>query len=235
MKGNKIVFFISGTSRGIGKAIAVFFLEKGHKVIGCSRSKSTIDHEFYHHYNTDLSSELEIMSMIKSIRKHHNSIDVLINNAAINPAIASLNFISYKNIEKSFQINVFAPLLLMREFVKLMLRKKSGRIINIGSMATKHEVKGEALYTSTKASLNALTRVVAKEVNSLGITVNTVAPAAVKTDLSDKINSKELAKILNQNAINSFGTFDQITSIINYLIQEDSAGITGQIIYLGGV
>ena len=116
-----------------------------------------------------------------------------------------------------------------------MTRNKFGRIINIGSMATRHEVAGEALYTSTKASINAFTRVLAKEVIRLGITVNVLAPSAIETDLSAVVNRDALMEVLNRNAIKNFGNFGDVSNSVDYLIKEENSAITGQVIYLGGV
>lgn len=234
MKQNNRIFLITGTSRGIGESMALFFLEKDNIVIGCSRTDSNITHRLYDHYKLDLSQEKEILLFVKKVRSKYKTIDVLINNAAINPSISNLSFIPFQSIENVFKVNVFAPLLLTREAIKLMSKRKSGRIINIGSMAVKHEVKGESLYTASKASLNAITRVIAKEVNKLGITVNLIAPSAIKTELSNQIDQAALKKILELNAIPSFGDFDQVNNLVEFLVQENSEGITGQIIYLGG-
>ncbi|MBL0305007.1 MAG: SDR family oxidoreductase [Chitinophagaceae bacterium] len=107
-------------------------------------------------------------------------------------------------------------MLFCREAVKIMGRKKFGRIINLGSMASKHEVPGEALYTSSKAALNAYTRVLAKEVNRQGITVNVVAPSAIRTELSEKINQAALAEVLSRNAINDYGSFEDVSNAIDF-------------------
>jgi 3-oxoacyl-[acyl-carrier protein] reductase len=122
-----------------------------------------------------------------------------------------------------------------REAIKIMGRNKFGRIINLGSMATRHEVAGEALYTSTKASINAFTRVLSKEVFNLGITVNVLAPSVIETDLSKAINKGALMDVLKRNAIKQYGNLIDVSNTIDYLIREESNSVTGQLIYLGGV
>jgi 3-oxoacyl-[acyl-carrier protein] reductase len=234
MKRDNKIFLITGTSRGIGQSMALYFLEKGHTVIGCSRTDANISNILYDHYKLDLSEEKDILDFFKKIRGKYRYVDVLVNNAAINPVISNLSFISFQSIESVFKVNVFAPMLLIRESIKLMSRRKFGRIINIGSMAVKHEVKGESLYTATKASLNSITRIIAKEVNKLGITVNLIAPSAIRTELSGQIDPEALRKVLELNAIPTFGDFNQVNSLIDFLVQEKSNGITGQLIYLGG-
>jgi 3-oxoacyl-[acyl-carrier protein] reductase len=102
-------------------------------------------------------------------------------------------------------------------------------------MASKHEVPGESLYTSSKSAINAYTRVLAKEVAKMGITVNVVAPSAIETELSNQINREALNEVLSRNAINELGNFSDVSNIIDTLIKPESSAITGQIIYLGGV
>jgi 3-oxoacyl-[acyl-carrier protein] reductase len=102
-------------------------------------------------------------------------------------------------------------------------------------MAVKHEVKGEAIYTASKAAINSLTRVMAKEIYGYGITCNVVAPSAIKTDLMDSIDEDALQSVLNQNAIPKVGKMEDIRNTIDWLIEPRNDSITGQVIYLGGV
>jgi len=225
---------VTGSSRGIGKFLAEYYCSRDFIVVGCSRGEASFKHQNYFHVCLDISIEKDILELFKYIRKDFKRLDILINNAAINPAILSSVLLPYNTIENVFKVNVFAAMLFCREATKLMLRNKSGRIINMGSMAAKHEVAGEALYTSTKSALNAYTRVLAKEVSQMGITVNVVAPAAIKTELSAKINQVALREVLSRNAIQDFGQFADVTNIIDFLVKTESNAITGQIIYLGG-
>ncbi len=229
------VVLITGTSRGIGNYLAHYYLKKGFWVVGCSRGVATIHHSDYYHFSIDISEEKGILGIFAYLRKEHKRLDILINNAAINPAIVSAALLPYETIERTFKINVFGVMLFCREAVKIMGRNKSGRIINLGSMASKLEVPGEALYTSTKASVNAYTRVLAKEVYKLGITANVVSPSAIPTELSAKINQQALKEVLLRNAVTEYGKFEDVTNVIDLLIRKESESITGQIIFLGGV
>jgi len=111
----------------------------------------------------------------------------------------------------------------------------SGKIVNIGSMAAKHEVEGESLYTSTKAAVVSFTRVLAKEVNRYGITCNVLAPAAIPTELSAQVNQEKLKEVLSRNAISDYGKFSDVSNATDWLIKDESNAVTGQTIYLGGV
>ena len=229
------VMLITGTSRGIGKYLTDYYLSKGFRVIGCSRSPCATINKNYQHIIADLSKEEEIINIFRIIRNEYKKLDYLINNAAINPAILNVAFLPYQTIQNIFRINVFALIMFCREAIKIMGRNKFGRIVNMGSMATRHEVAGEALYTATKASVNAFTKVLSKEVSDLGITVNVLAPSAIETDLSKAINQDALRDILNRNAIKRYGNLIDVSNSIDYLIKNESQSVTGQIIYLGGV
>ena len=232
---SKLSFVITGTSRGIGYALAKHFLECGHKVFGCSTGTAPMSHPKYTHFSLDLSNHETVMEFVKFIRKNSQFIDVLINNAAINPLIVPAVLLPTDTMHKVFNVNVITPMILCREMVKLMKKNNFGRIINIGSMATRHEVAGEAMYTASKAAMNSYTKVLSKEVYQFGITANIIAPSVVKTDLSDKINQVALNEILRRNAIQSFGNVTDVINVIDFLIDENSSTITGQLLYLGGV
>ena len=162
----KPVMLITGTSKGIGKYLADYYLNKGFIVFGCSRSASEIENDNYIHIIADISHEHEIINIFKIIRKDYKRLDVLVNNAVVNTSDLNVALLPFKTIEYTFKVNVFAPILICREAVKLMSRNKFGRIVNIGSMLSRHEIPGTALYTTTKSALIAFTRVLSKEVYS---------------------------------------------------------------------
>jgi 3-oxoacyl-[acyl-carrier protein] reductase len=230
---DKPVMLITGTSKGIGKYLADYYSTKGFTVIGCSRSESDLINENYIHIIADISNEDEILNIFKVIRKDFKRLDVLINNAAMMP-ISNIAFLSYETIKKIFKTNVFAPIISCREAVKIMSRKKFGRIVNVGSVATRYEYEGTALYTATKASIVSLSRVLSKEVINLGITVNVVAPSLIDTDLLKSVNQDTIMKMLNKSTIKKFAELTDVSNTIDYLIKEESSAITGQTIYLGG-
>lgn len=231
----KQVMLITGTSKGIGKYLADYYIHKGFRVIGCSRSPVLSMDINYKHIIADLSKEDDITNIFRTIRKEYKRLDVLINNAGVNPTNLSAALIPYKAIEYIFRINVFAPILFCRESIKLMSRNKFGRIINIGSMVSKHEIPGTSLYTTTKSALIPFSRVLSKEVYNLGITVNILSPSAIQTDLSEDVNKVALMDELNRNAIKHYGELTDVSNTIDYLIKYESKSITGQVIYLGGV
>ncbi len=229
------IIFITGVRKGIGEYLCHYYLSKGLIVIGCSRGDCTLTHPSFEYIKTDISIEENVISVFKQIKNKYGKIDYLINNAGINPAILSAPLLKSDLILNTFSTNLFSAIYTSKEAVKMMSRKKFGRIVNIGSMAIKHEVQGEALYTSTKSALLAFTRVLSKEVANSKITVNMLSPSVIKTDLSDKIDSNALSEILKRNAINTFGCFEDVSNVIDFLLSDSSSAVTGQHIYLGGV
>jgi 3-oxoacyl-[acyl-carrier protein] reductase len=231
---NPPVILVSGTSRGIGKYLAERYGGRGAVVIGCSRSAAPDQPVPYEHYRADVSSEADVNALFRYVRRTHGRLDVLINSAAVNPAIALSVLMPMTAVRQAVDINLIGVMMMCREAVKLMGRSRSGRIVNIGSMATRLEVAGESAYTATKAAVNAYTRVLAKEVFKMGITCNVVAPSAVATGLASHVDPRALRDALSRNAVPDLGTLDDISNAIDWLIMPESQAITGQIIYLGG-
>jgi 3-oxoacyl-[acyl-carrier protein] reductase len=229
------VVLITGTSRGIGDHLARHFVERGARVVGCSRGEhEELAHERYTHRVADVSSEAGVVELFRFISDSYGRLDVAINNAALNPALGLVALTPAGAAADTLAVNVLGPFLVCRESVKLMARHRFGRIVNLGSMATRHEVQGEALYTASKAALNAFTRVLAKEVASQGITCNVVAPSAVESQLSRAVDRDKLGEVLARNAIPELGSEADVAAAIDWLVKPESAAVTGQIVYLGG-
>jgi 3-oxoacyl-[acyl-carrier protein] reductase len=232
---NNSIFLITGTSRGIGYYLAGYYLNKGHKVIGCGRSNSSsITHSGFTYFNCDITSESDVINMFREIKRKFQRIDVVINNAGINTSLALSIMTSLKSAQDTFNTNVIATFLIARESAKLMVPNNYGRIINFGSMAAKHEVKGEAIYAASKAAINSMTRVMAKELYPFGITCNVIAPAAVETSLMAAVNRMQLEEVLKRNAVPTIGSMNEISLATDFIINKDNNLFTGQILYLGG-
>ena len=231
---NKPVMLITGTRKGIGKYLAEYYSKNLYQVIGCSRGLIDYKLDNYQHFCLDVSEESSVKKMFTEIRKKYGRLDVLINNAGVNYAHSPLLLVPYESALKTVEVNLLGTFLLSREAAKIMKKKSFGRIVNLGSMAVKHEVKGEAIYTASKAAIVSLTRVIAKEISSYGITCNTVSPAAIDTDFIKNIKNNALNEVLSRNAIPNVGSLKEVSNTIDWLINTESSAITGQSIYLGG-
>ena len=236
------VFIISGSSRGIGKALSEHYLGCGDIVVGCARSTSDIAHENYRHFILDINDEKAVVSMVRAAKKEFGKIDICLNNAGM----ASMNHIlttSYESAKTLVDVNFLGTFLLSREVAKAMISNKisnknsakSGVIINFSSVAAPLCLEGEAIYAASKAACESLTKTMAKELASYSIRVNAIALAPVQTDLIKAVPKDKIKALLEQQAIKRFGEFDDIINVIDFFISQKSDFITGQIITLGGV
>jgi 3-oxoacyl-[acyl-carrier protein] reductase len=228
------VVLITGSRKGIGRYLAEHFLNLGDTVIGCSRSETNLKHSNYTHFCLDVSDEKAVKKMTSSVRKLIGHVDILINNAGM----ASMNhylLTPKSTVEKLFNTNVIGTFLFSRELAKLMSKKKEGRIINFSTVAVPLNLEGEAVYAASKSAVVSLTKILAKEVGSLGITVNAIGPTPVLTDLIKAVPKNKIQELLNQQAIGRLGTFEDVLNVIEFFIKPESSFITGQVVYLGGV
>ena len=234
MAESERTMLITGTRKGIGRFLAEHYLEKGYQVVGCSRGKSDLENSNYQHFESDVTDEENINQMFSSIRKHYGALDVLINNAGI----ATMNhfLLTPASTARSIlETNVLGTFTCCREAVKLMTRKGRGRIVNMATVATPLDLEGEAIYAASKAAIVSMTRILAREVADLGITVNAVGPTPIDTDLIKNVPEEKMQALLDRYPLKRYGTFDDVANVIDFFIQPESSFITSQVIYLGGV
>ena len=225
---------ITGSRKGIGRYLTQIFLERGYTVYGCSRSESDLVHSNYHHFLADVSDESDVKNMFKQIRSNGNGLDILINNAGV----ASMNhtlLTPLSTVNKLMQTNFNGTFLVSREAIKLMQKKRKGRVVNFSTVAVPLNLHGEAIYAASKSAVETLTRVMAKEVGELGITINAIAPTPIDTDLTRTVPKKKLEELVNQQSIKRMGNFEDVLNIIDFYLKPESSFVTGQVLYLGGI
>ncbi len=228
------VIIITGSRKGLGKELCVYYLEKKNIVIGCSRGPSAIDDPNYTHYELDVADERQVVKMVKEVSRKFSRIDILINNAGI----ASMNHMlltPLETVQNIFNTNYFGTFLFCREVAKVMVRKKYGRIVNFTTVATPLRLEGEIAYANSKAAIENFTEIAARELAEFNITVNAVGPTPIPTDLIKNVSREKMDALINRQAIRRFGTFEDLVNVINFFIDKKSDFITGQILYLGGV
>ena len=225
---------ITGTRKGIGKEMAEHYLAEGWQVAGCSRGEGSIEHAHYQHFSLDVSDEDAVVAMARTIKARHGNINALLNNAGI----ASMNhalLTPASTANRILQTNVIGTFLLCREMAKLMRRTKDGRIINFTTIAHPLNLEGEAIYAASKAAVESLTRILARELAELKITVNAIGPTPIKTDLIRGVPQEKMNALLARQAIGRMGKVRAVINAVDFYLHEERDFITGQVLYLGGI
>ena len=225
---------ITGTRKGIGKEMAEHYLAEGWQVAGCSRGEGSIEHAHYQHFSLDVSDEDAVVAMARTIKARHGNIDALLNNAGI----ASMNhalLTPVSTVTRIFQTNVVGTFLFCREMAKIMRRTEDGRIINFTTVAHPLNLEGEAIYAASKAAVESLTRILARELAELKITVNAIGPTPIKTDLIRGVPQEKMDALLARQALGRMGEVRDVINAVDFYLREESDFITGQVLYLGGI
>ncbi len=211
---------LTGGSRGIGLEIKKIFESNGYFVYAPTRNE------------LDLSN---IDSIKKFIENHKNdTYDVLVNNAGINE-INLIENVKETDIENTFNINLIAPIYLLKSFVPKMKTQKYGRIVNIASIWSVVSKPGRGIYSATKRGIHGITTTLALEVANENILVNTVCPGFTLTELTSKNNSTEqIGKIAETIPLKRLAQPEEIAEIVFYLCSEKNTYITGQEIVIDG-
>ncbi len=236
------VVVVSGGSRGLGQAIVGHLLERGDAVATFSRSRTP----FVDSVEDDpdrrdrfLFSEVEIAQpdavrdFVRATVKRFGRIDALINNAGI-ARDGLLATQSVDEIAEVVDINVKGSLILARSCLRPMLRARKGRVVNISSIIGLRGYRGLATYGATKGALDAMTRALAREVASLGITVNSIAPGFLETEMTHGLDEQQVGQIVRRTPLGRLGRPDDILPTIDFLLSDGSAFMTGQVLVVDG-
>ena len=235
----KKVIVITGASRGIGKGISEYFLEKGHIVIGTFNKSLNEVNEIKEKYplfdpiKTDVTNEEEIKKTVSDIIKKYGHIDCLINNAGISKT-GLLQDMGLEDYNEIFDVNVKGLFLFTKEVLPYMINKKSGKIINISSMWGITGGACEVLYSASKSAVIGLTKALAKEVGPSNINVNCIAPGVIKTDMLNNLKEDDLEVLREETPLLKIGTPFDIAKVCYFLFSENSDFITGQVISVDG-
>jgi 3-oxoacyl-[acyl-carrier protein] reductase len=225
---------ITGTRKGIGKEMAEHYLAEGWQVVGCSRGEGSIEHAHYQHFALDVSDEDAVIAMARKIKASHEKVDALLNNAGI----ASMNhalLTPASTVNRILQTNVVGTFLFCREMAKLMRRSENGRIINFTTVAHPLNLEGEAIYAASKAAVESLTRILARELAELKITVNAIGPTPIETDLIRGVPQEKMDALLARQALGRMGEVRDVINAVDFYLRKESDFITGQVLYLGGI
>ena len=224
---------ISGGTRGLGLATALQAVEEGYKVIAVGRSLSTELNEIIQNNpdvlyfeKFDLNEVEKIHSFAKSLAKKYGRLWGLVNNAALGTdgVLATLH---ERDITQLIRVNVEAPILLTKYLLRPMLMNRAGRIINISSIIATTGFSGLSVYGATKAALSGFTRSLSREVGKAGITVNTVAPGYMETDMTIGLQGEKLESIRRRSPLGHLAKAEDVAHAVTYLLSEKATNITG--------
>lgn len=228
------VALITGTSRGIGRFLVEHFLQEDYSVVGCSRSPVEWELEGYEHFVADVTDEKHVKAMMSGILRAYGRLDVAINNAGM----ASMNHFlltPMATVDRIIKTNFYGTFLVCRESAKLMMRRRYGRIVNVGTVAVPMRLAGEALYAASKSAIVCFTQILAHELGEFGITCNIVGPTPIETDLIHSVPKEKIDRVVSRLAIKRLGHFEDVANVIDFFVKPESEYVTGQMIYLGGM
>ena len=225
---SKRVLLVTGSSRGIGAGIAKYFLAHDHVVCGCSRSDGTITAPDYHHQRVDVTDEKAVRAWVSSCAKEFGRIDVLVCNAGIVKSALMTSVTPTSILDEFIGTHVRGTFFVCREVSKVMVRQKVGRIVTLSSPAVAWHLKGAGAYAATKAALEEMTRVLASELASSGVTCNIVRPGLVMTDPAKAMGAEWAKWLLDHQTIQRTVEVDEVCNVVEFFASPASGAITGQ-------
>ncbi|HEY9819262.1 MAG TPA: 3-oxoacyl-[acyl-carrier-protein] reductase [Candidatus Sericytochromatia bacterium] len=235
------VAIITGASRGIGRAIALALAAEGAKVVVNYASSSGAAQDVVaaitegggeaHALQADVSKLEQVEALFNQTLEKFGRVDVLVNNAGITRDTLLLRM-KPEDWQAVIDLNLTGVFLCTRAVSKVMLKQRSGRIINIASVAGQMGNPGQANYSAAKAGVIGFTKTVAKELASRGITVNAIAPGFISTDMTSDLKSEEILKYI---PLGRYGEPEEVAGMARFLAADPAAAyITGQVFNVDG-
>lgn len=235
---------ITGSNRGIGKALIETFAGAGYNIWACARKAAPEYEEFLQEMSArtnvwikpvyfEFTDTEALNAGIQSIVDEGETIDVLVNNAGIS-TVGLLSMSKVDDIERLFDVNFFAMLRIIQKVSKKMCRQRHGAIVNMGSIAGIEPQPGKIAYGSSKAAVMLMTMCLAKELGPLGIRVNAIAPGPVETEMIQQYKDGMLEKLASESSLKRLGKKEEIAQVALFLASEQASYINGEIIKVDG-
>jgi 3-oxoacyl-[acyl-carrier protein] reductase len=233
------VALVSGASRGIGSSVAQELVKRGFYVIGTattSEGAQRISQALSSNGEgavLDVCNNQNIESLVKDLFEKHKRIDVLVNNAGITRDNLALRM-SQEDWHSVINTNLSAVFALTQACIKPMVKSRYGRIVNITSVVGAAGNAGQANYCAAKAGVVGMTKALAHELGSRGITVNCVAPGFIETDMTAALNEEQRKTLSNKIPLGRFGSVSDIAHAVAFLTSEEAGYVSGSTLHVNG-
>ncbi len=237
------VGWITGASRGIGRATAIEAGRQGAKLILLSRSQEGLEETSELVVSAgacppyivvcDVSDEVAIKGAVQQIQRHSKRLDFLVNNAGI-LRDALMGMISTKQIQEVLQTNLVSLIQIMQFAARLMMAQKSGSIVNVASIIGRYGNEGQVVYGASKAGVIGATKSAARELAPQGIRVNAVAPGVIATNMIANIPEGKMENLLHSIKMARVGQPEEVAKVICLLASDYTSYVTGQVIGVDG-
>ena len=225
------MIIVTGASRGLGKAITERLTEKGERVVGLARSVSGLSIEAI---ECDVGNYASVKNASREVKQLKQPVKAFINAAGV----ASMNMAvttDESTVQKLIQTNLVGTIYCCQLFAPIMLRQKYGSFINFSTIAVALALKGESIYAASKAGVESFSRTFAREMADFNVRVNCIAPGPIPTDLLRGISENQIAKITSQQIIPKQFQKSDVCDLVELLIDERAASLSGQVLNVGGV
>lgn len=231
---------VTGGSRGLGLGIARKLTETGYRAIAVARKQNSdlaatmqvaeiANPGSFHFVPFDLSEIERISDLVKTLQNEFGPIYGLVNNAGMS-FDGTLALTPTSQIEQLVRVNTLSPMVLTKYVVRSMMADGGGRIVNIASITAFTGYSGLSVYSATKASLIGFSRSMAREVGRVGVTVNSVAPGFIETDMTQGLKDEHRHQIERRSALKRLADIDDVANAVEFLLSEKAKNITGTVL-----